>query len=67
MIALLGFGKTNQALLKYINAQGIGCVISDDAFQEESRDEFGNIFTQDFARFETTMQIPSPGIPHTTQ
>lgn len=63
MIALLGFGKTNQALLKYINAQGIGCVISDDAFQEESRDEFGNIFTQDFARFETTMQIPSPGIP----
>ena len=48
MIALLGFGKTNQALLKYINAQGIGCVISDDAFQEKSRDEFGNIFTQDF-------------------
>lgn len=63
MIALLGFGKTNQALLEYINAQSIKCVVCDDKFQEESKDEFGNVFTQDFSCFSTTMQIPSPGIP----
>lgn len=63
MIALLGFGKTNQALLEYINAQGIKCVVCDDKFSQENQDEFGNIFTQDFSSLPTTMQIPSPGIP----
>lgn len=63
MIALLGFGKTNQALLKYINARGTKCVICDDSFQSQKEDEFGNIFTQDFSDFKTTLQIPSPGIP----
>lgn len=63
MIALLGFGKTNQALLEYINAQGTKCVVCDDKFSQENQDGFGNIFTQDFSSIPTTMQIPSPGIP----
>lgn len=63
MIALLGFGKTNQALLKYINAQGTKCVVCDDSFKNESQDEFGNIFTCQLDRYSTTLQIPSPGIP----
>lgn len=63
MIALLGFGKTNQALLEYINAQGIRCVVCDDGLEGEREDEFGNIFTHDLKHHITTLQIPSPGIP----
>lgn len=63
MIALLGYGKTNQALLSYINAQGMRCVVCDDSFERERVDGFGNIFTQELGSHTTELQIPSPGIP----
>lgn len=63
MIALLGFGKTNQSLLRYINSQGMCCVVCDDSFIDEREDEFGNIFTNTLEAYPTTLQIPSPGIP----
>lgn len=63
MIALLGFGKTNQALLEYINNHAQCCIVCDDKFKNETKDEFGNIFTHNFLAHQTHMQIPSPGIP----
>lgn len=63
MIALLGFGKTNQALLNYLNAQGKLCVVCDDSFTQERVDEKGNIFTPNLTSHPTSLQIPSPGIP----
>lgn len=63
MIALLGFGKTNQALLQYLNSQGKACIIYDDSFTQERKDEFGNLFSPNSLVFESSLQIPSPGIP----
>ncbi|RDU70246.1 UDP-N-acetylmuramoyl-L-alanine--D-glutamate ligase [Helicobacter brantae] len=63
MIALLGFGKTNQALLNYLNAQGKLCVVCDDSFTQERIDERGNIFTPILTSHPTSLQIPSPGVP----
>ncbi|MCE3047282.1 UDP-N-acetylmuramoyl-L-alanine--D-glutamate ligase [Helicobacter kayseriensis] len=63
MIALLGYGKTNQALLEFINHNGEKCVVFDDAFIEKRIDSFGNNFLPPLQKVQTRLQIPSPGIP----
>lgn len=63
MIALLGYGKTNQALLEFINRRGEKCVVFDDAFIEIRIDSFGNNFLPPLQKVQTRFQIPSPGIP----
>lgn len=63
MIALLGFGKTNQSLLAYLNHRGGQCAVFDDRFLQKRKDEFGNVFLPSSEKMQTSMQIPSPGIP----
>lgn len=63
MIALLGFGKTNQALLAYLNRRGDRCAVFDDQFLKKREDDFGNVFLPSSEDMQTSMQIPSPGIP----
>lgn len=65
MIALLGYGKTNQALLKFLNAQNQTCLVFDDLFMEARDDEKGNRFlpSSQKMRGDCDFEIPSPGIP----
>lgn len=65
MIALLGFGKTNQALLKLLNSQNKQALIFDDTFTQTQFDSFGNTLApaKDFPLHPSNIQIPSPGIP----
>ncbi|WP_027326641.1 UDP-N-acetylmuramoyl-L-alanine--D-glutamate ligase [Helicobacter pametensis] len=65
MIALLGYGKTNQALLKLLNEQKTQCIVLDDCIVEEKKDERGNVFLPSVQRskISPSLEIPSPGIP----
>lgn len=65
MIALLGYGKTNQALLEFLNAQNQSCLIFDDLFLQIREDEKGNRFlpSSQKKRGDCDIEIPSPGIP----
>lgn len=65
MIALLGYGKTNQSLLKFLNANNQPCLIFDDLFCEVKEDERGNRFlpSSHKRRGDCHLEIPSPGIP----
>lgn len=61
MIALFGYGKTTKAIAK----KHANCLIFDDKFQKESKDEFGNrlLPPKSFSTCKSTIQIPSPGFP----
>lgn len=65
MIALLGYGKTNQALLESLNAQNQLCLVFDDLFLQAREDEKGNRFlpSSEKKRGDCDLEIPSPGIP----
>ncbi|ANV98366.1 hypothetical protein BBW65_05945 [Helicobacter enhydrae] len=67
MIALLGFGKTNQALLELCNHQGTQCLIFDDSFAQIHTDTKQNHYipSQLFDQYihQIDFAIPSPGIP----
>lgn len=65
MIALLGYGKTNQALLEFLNAQKQSCLVFDDAFLHPREDQKGNCFlpSSKKRRGDCDIEIPSPGIP----
>lgn len=64
MIALLGYGKTNQALLRFLNANKRSCLVFDDIFCEERVDEQGNRFLPSSKKElnDSELAIPSPGI-----
>ena len=61
MIALFGYGKTTKAIAK----QHGSCLIFDDKFEKQSKDEFGNrlLPPKMFSTCKSTIQIPSPGFP----
>lgn len=61
MIALFGHGKTIKAIAK----KEKNCLIFDDKFKDESRDEHGNRLLPPsmFSTCKSTIQIPSPGFP----
>jgi len=60
-IALFGHGKTTKAIAKRFG----NCLIFDDSFKEESKDEFGNrlLPVKMFSTCKGDIQIPSPGFP----
>jgi len=61
MIALFGHGKTTKAIAKKFG----NCLIFDDSFTKESKDEFGNRLLPPsmFSTCKSDIQIPSPGFP----
>lgn len=65
MIALLGYGKTSRALLKYFNDLNQKCLVFDDSFKHIKSDDFGNQFLPSDQKMlgDARFEIPSPGIP----
>lgn len=65
MIALLGYGKTNQAILSLLNSQNQTCLVFDDSFLQATQDQKGNQFlpSSHKKKGDCDMEIISPGIP----
>lgn len=66
LINILGYGVTNQAIVRFLNSQKIMCNIYDNKMQSIQQDSFGNNFYS-FDNIHTptrhNLSIISPGIP----